>query len=480
MDMDKDGAQEFGAQAHSRFADRLLAKVAWGHALLIGAGAFWAGSQWMAAAAALLLALCCSLGIRAMDSARARSAAMASALMLQTACAIQVGSGALEMHFGVFVALALLLVYADWFPIVVAAAVIAVHHVGFFWLEHLHWGGILAFPSGSGFERVALHAGYVVVESALLVALSSRLKMAIEGAELSARFSRKAKRLDFDLGAAPTSEAGRELAAGVEAIAKIFTQFAQAARQGREDGEGLEESAQELRQAAERIGRAAGEGVEGARAIVEALSTALGEGAQASQEAKGSEELSLSAKEGMARLEGAMSAMERGVSRVAESAGQIDSIAAQTNLLALNAAIEAARAGQAGRGFAVVAGEVRSLAEKAGQASSAIAKEMQQLRQALEQGAAQAAASSEQVERSALAARSANASVGKVVSALGELARPGGSGQSPGKAREMLERSQALAEERSALAAVSDGLGAQAAQLAEHARELERQLARRG
>jgi len=71
---------------------------------------------------------------------------------------------------------------------------------------------------------------------------------------------------------------------------------------------------------------------------------------------------------------------------VAESASQIDALAAstrritdfiaiisqladQTNLLALNAAIEAARAGAEGRGFAVVAEEVRALAAESRKAS---------------------------------------------------------------------------------------------------------------
>ena len=44
---------------------------------------------------------------------------------------IQLAHGELEYHFGVFVTLALLLVYLDWRPIVFAAGLFAVHHVLF-------------------------------------------------------------------------------------------------------------------------------------------------------------------------------------------------------------------------------------------------------------------------------------------------------------------------------------------------------------
>lgn len=53
--------------------------------------------------------------------------------------------------------------------------------------------------------------------------------------------------------------------------------------------------------------------------------------------------------------------VQKDVSELERSIGDIDSINRQTNFLALNATIEASRAGEAGRTFAVVAQEVRHL-----------------------------------------------------------------------------------------------------------------------
>ena len=56
-------------------------------------------------------------------------------LMALVAATIQQAHGLVEMHFGVFVILALLLYYRDWLPVVVAAGAIAVHHLAFYWLQ---------------------------------------------------------------------------------------------------------------------------------------------------------------------------------------------------------------------------------------------------------------------------------------------------------------------------------------------------------
>jgi methyl-accepting chemotaxis protein len=97
---------------------------------------------------------------------------------------IQLARGELEFHFGVFVTLALLLVYLDWRPIVFAAGLFAVHHVLFDRLQAAGFG--FYCTTEANFWRVMLHAAYVVVQTGLEVVLAVGMgRTAREGAELA-------------------------------------------------------------------------------------------------------------------------------------------------------------------------------------------------------------------------------------------------------------------------------------------------------
>ena len=86
---------------------------------------------------------------------------LALALSAMVALHIQLGRGTLEFHFGVFVTLALLLVYNDWRPILVSALFFAVHHVLF---DRLQAAGMGVYcVAQADFLKIVMHAAYVVV-----------------------------------------------------------------------------------------------------------------------------------------------------------------------------------------------------------------------------------------------------------------------------------------------------------------------------
>ena len=62
---------------------------------------------------------------------KARRSLLTFVLVAFVALHIQLSRGMLEFHFGVFVVLAILLVYLDWTVIALGAALFGIHHIGF-------------------------------------------------------------------------------------------------------------------------------------------------------------------------------------------------------------------------------------------------------------------------------------------------------------------------------------------------------------
>lgn len=119
--------------------------------------------------------------------------AIACALMVFSALTIQQSQGMVESHFGIFTLLAFLLYYRDWRPIVAAAGLIAVHHVGFGYLQSTNALGIALLPGSVHVTVIAVHAAYVVFEAAVLIFMATILQReALESAlvaELSGHIS---------------------------------------------------------------------------------------------------------------------------------------------------------------------------------------------------------------------------------------------------------------------------------------------------
>jgi methyl-accepting chemotaxis protein len=168
----------------NRDADRLLLMVM--SALLAASFALapWHHTWWDAAVIGVPTWAVCAWLVRAHGGALVTRCAIAAALMVFASLHIHQAHGMIESHFGIFVLLAFLLFYRDWIPLVVAAGVIAVLHLGF---DILQRSGrpLWVFATVGGFGIVLVHAAFVVVETSLLVwmAVNMRREIAATGGD---------------------------------------------------------------------------------------------------------------------------------------------------------------------------------------------------------------------------------------------------------------------------------------------------------
>ena len=343
---------------------------------------------------------------------------------------IQASMGMLEFHFGVFVTLALVMVYRNWRVVLACALLFAVHHVLFDRLQA--WGLGMYCLSAPSFERVLLHAAFVVLQTGVEIFMIYRMNQAFaQGYELDALVQQvdQLQAMVLDVSAAqPRTEVAQRLQQMFLRVHDTVAKVKASAHEMQSAAHGIADGGHELSARSEQ----ARQSVEETAAAISELRHSVASTAQLAQQAS---ELvgnaAETARQGAGSVDQLMQGMhdiERGSAAIADIVGVVDSLAFQTNLLALNAAVEAARAGEQGRRLALrssaAAKDIRSQIDQSGEAVAGSVKfgaQVQSLMQGFEAQISEAAQRMEGIAQATVHQHEGVEQIGQAIAQIEEV-----------------------------------------------------------
>lgn len=364
---------------------------------------------------------------------------IASGFMVMSALHIHQSHGTIEMHFSIFVLLALLIFYRDWLPIAVATVVIAVHHFLFYALQ-INGVGVYVTEHPM-LHMIFIHAGYVLAEAAVLIYLAQLLRRdAQEGdalADTTQAISAGGDTLDLSRRAPLNSAVTDAFNAFLDQLESLVTQFNRRLSGLREMGQTLSQKSGQVSMSAERQAAESDYMVQAMQEMTTATAEVARNAEQAAFSARNADAHAQSGTQAMQHIKQEISALNQdiqltgdavvGAAQLAQDIHQvidvIRGVAEQTNLLALNAAIEAARAGDHGRGFAVVADEVRNLSQRTAQSTKEIQDFIERLQRASQSASDAMARSQSSVQRCLDAADASAQTLSGMANEISQISR---------------------------------------------------------